>query len=67
MHAGFQCLKSMQLGTNVKLPVRTSGCGCRQTCNDPTICDCAKLNEVDFTYVSNKGGRFPVRETKDGR
>ncbi|KAI3865080.1 hypothetical protein MKX03_017710 [Papaver bracteatum] len=63
MHAGFQYLKSMQLGRNVNLPVRTSGCGCGETCTDPTVCDCAKLNGVDFPYVSNKGGRLVVAKS----
>ncbi|KAI3973744.1 hypothetical protein MKX01_031164 [Papaver californicum] len=58
MHAGFKYCKSMKLAKNVKLPVRASGCGCEGTCTNPKICHCAKLNGVDFQYVSRDGGRL---------
>ncbi|KAI3991515.1 hypothetical protein MKX01_017134 [Papaver californicum] len=60
MHAGFKYCKSMELAKNVKLPVRASGCRCEGTCTNPRICDCAKLNGVDFPYVSRDGCRLVV-------
>ncbi|MCL7051063.1 hypothetical protein MKW94_017788, partial [Papaver nudicaule] len=56
MHAGFKYRKSMVLAKNVKLPERTSGCGCKGKCTDFSACACGKLDGKDFPYVSSNGG-----------
>ena len=60
VRAGFTYIKSIQAGSNVKIPRNGPGCNCKESCTNPKTCSCAKLNNNDFPYVGQDGGRFDL-------
>ncbi|KAM6589787.1 hypothetical protein CsatA_012392 [Cannabis sativa] len=55
---GFTYIKSIQVADNIKVPSNGPGCNCKEKCTNPKTCSCARLNNNDFPYVSQDGGRL---------
>lgn len=47
----------MKFSKSIKFPPKAPGCSCKDTCTDPRVCACAKLNGSDFPYAMRDGGR----------
>lgn len=59
-HVGFTYIKSIQVAPNIKIPPNGPGCNCKEKCTNPMTCSCARLNNHDFPYVSQDGGRLDL-------